>query len=68
MVNGNGAKIGPVLNGLAQRRSRSWVQEHFADPDKLSPGSTMPPYSLSQKDMDNLTSYLFSLPDAGGNQ
>jgi len=68
MVNGNGAKIGPVLNGLAQRRSRSWVQEHFADPDKLSPGSTMPPYSLSQKDMDNLTSYLFSLPDTGGNQ
>jgi ubiquinol-cytochrome c reductase cytochrome b subunit len=68
MVNGNGQKIGPALNGLAQRRSRSWVEEHFADPEKLSPGSMMPPYSLSKKDMDNLTTYLFSLPESGAPQ
>jgi ubiquinol-cytochrome c reductase cytochrome b subunit len=63
MVNGYGQKIGPVLNGLAQRRSRSWVEEHFANPEALSPGSMMPPYTLSQKDMENLTTYLFSLPE-----
>jgi ubiquinol-cytochrome c reductase cytochrome b subunit len=68
MVNGNGAKIGPPLNGLAQRRSRSWVEEHFANPDALSPGSMMPPYALSPKDMANLTAYLFSLPETGGSQ
>jgi ubiquinol-cytochrome c reductase cytochrome b subunit len=62
-VNGVGGKIGPPLNGLAKRQSRSWVVDHFADPQKLSPGTSMPPYPLSAQDRDNLTSYLFSLPD-----
>ncbi len=62
-INGVGMTIGPPLNGLAKRQTRSWVVEHFADPEKLSPGSIMPPYRFSQKDMDNLTAYLFSLPE-----
>jgi hypothetical protein len=44
------------------------VEEHFANPDALSPGSMMPPYALSPKDMANLTAYLFSLPETGGSQ
>jgi ubiquinol-cytochrome c reductase cytochrome b subunit len=63
LVNGVGMKIGPPLNGLAKRQSRSWVEAHFADPQKLSPGSIMPPYRLAQKDLDALTSYLFALPE-----
>jgi len=63
LINGVGMTVGPPLNGLAQRQSRSWVEEHFADPQKLSPGSIMPPYKLSPKDLENLTSYLFALPD-----
>ena len=62
-VNGVGGKIGPVLNGLAKRQTRSWVEDHFADPQKLSPGTSMPPYPMPQTDRDALTSYLFSLPD-----
>ncbi len=62
-VNGVGMQIGPPLNGLAQRQSRSWVERHFADPQKLSPGSIMPPYRLAPRDLDNLTSYLFALPE-----
>jgi ubiquinol-cytochrome c reductase cytochrome b subunit len=62
-VNGIGMKLGPPLNGISKRQSRSWVEEHFADPQKLSPGSFMPPYRLSPKDMENLTSYLFALPE-----
>jgi ubiquinol-cytochrome c reductase cytochrome b subunit len=62
-VNGAGTNFGPALNGLSKRRSLSWVEQHFADPPKLSPGSTMPPYKLSAKDMDRLTTYLFSLPE-----
>jgi len=60
-VNGMGMTVGPALNGLSKRRSRSWVEQHFADPAKLSPGSMMPPYRLSPKDMDRLTTYLFAL-------
>jgi ubiquinol-cytochrome c reductase cytochrome b subunit len=63
MVNGMGMKVGPPLNGLARRQSRSWVEDHFANPQKMSPGSIMPPYKLAPKDLDNLTSYLFALPD-----
>ncbi len=63
MVNGVGMKVGPPLNGLSKRQSRSWVEEHFANPQKLSPGSIMPPYKLSPKDMESLTSYLFALPE-----
>ncbi len=63
MVNGIGMRIGPPLNGLSKRESRSWVEDHFADPQKLMPGSIMPPYKLSPGDLESLTTYLFALPD-----
>jgi len=63
MVNGIGMRVGPPLNGLSKRESRSWVEDHFADPKKLVPGSIMPPYKLSPRDLENLTTYLFALPD-----
>lgn len=63
VVNRMGMKIGPPLNGLAKRQSRSWVEDHFADPQKFSPGSIMPPTKLSDKDKNNLTTYLFALPE-----
>jgi mono/diheme cytochrome c family protein len=63
VVNRMGVQVGPPLNGLANRQSRSWVEAHFADPQKLSPGSIMPAYKLSKKELDNLTSYLFALPE-----
>jgi ubiquinol-cytochrome c reductase cytochrome b subunit len=62
-VNGVGMKVGPPLNGLAKRQTQSWVNDHFANPQKLSPGSIMPPYQFSDQDKKNLTAYLFSLPE-----
>jgi ubiquinol-cytochrome c reductase cytochrome b subunit len=61
-VNGIGMKMGPPLNGLAKRRTREWVVEHFLEPQKLSPGTVMPPYKFSPRDMDRITSYLLALP------
>jgi ubiquinol-cytochrome c reductase cytochrome b subunit len=63
LVNGVGMKIGPTLNGLSKRQTRSYVEEHFLDPQKMSPGSIMPPYKLAPKDLENLTTYLFALPE-----
>ena len=63
MINGVGMRIGPPLNGLSKRQTRSWVEQHFADPAKLSPGSIMPPYKFSPRDLQNLVDYLFSLPE-----
>jgi ubiquinol-cytochrome c reductase cytochrome b subunit len=61
-VNGIGMKTGPPLNGLAERRTREWVEQHFADPQKLSPGSPMPPYRFAPKDLERITTYLLALP------
>ncbi|MBC7927346.1 MAG: cytochrome b N-terminal domain-containing protein [Bryobacteraceae bacterium] len=63
-VNGVGQKLGPVLNGLAERRNRDWVQEHFLNPQKLSPGTTMPAYKFSSRELDRITTWLLELPSS----
>ena len=64
MVNGIGAKLGPPLNGVGTRRSKEWIEQHFANPAAMSPGSIMPPAQFSPADMQAIVSYLFSLPGA----
>jgi cbb3-type cytochrome oxidase cytochrome c subunit len=62
MVNGVGAKLGPPLNGLSQRRDARWVAKHFVNPSAMSPGSIMPPTQLPPSDMQSLVDYVLSLP------
>jgi ubiquinol-cytochrome c reductase cytochrome b subunit len=62
-VNGAGGKVGPPLNGVAGRRTEAWVIEHFQNPQKMYPGTVMPAFKFSQADMQNIVSYLFTLPD-----
>ena len=68
MVNGVGGKIGPALNGVGQRRNEAWVIQHFNDPQKMSKGTSMPPYKFNAMDMQNEVSYLFTLPDKAPGQ
>jgi len=63
LVNGVGVKLGPPLNGLKRRRTEPWVEQHFRDPQSLSPGSIMPPYRFTPSEMQKLVSYLFVLPE-----
>ena len=56
-------RIGPPLNGVSGRRTEAWVIEHFQNPQKMSPKTPMPPYKFAQADMQNIVSYLFTLPD-----
>ena len=67
-VNGVGGKIGPSLNGVANRHTEAWVIEHFQNPRKMSPGTSMPPYQFSVPDMQNEVSYLFTLPNKAPGQ
>lgn len=62
MLNGSGQQVGPPLNGLADHRARDWVQGHFSEPEKFSPGSTMPPFKFNSHDLDRITSYLLEIP------
>ena len=63
MVNRVGVKLGPPLNGLKQRRTQQWAQDHFRNPQALSPGSIMPPYRFNPSEMEKIVAYLFVLPD-----
>ena len=62
-INGVGGKTGPALNGLASRRTEAWTIEHFQQPRKMSPGTPMPAYNFTGPDMQNIVSYLFTLPN-----
>jgi ubiquinol-cytochrome c reductase cytochrome b subunit len=62
-VNGVGGNVGPTLNGVVHRRNEQWVRDHFAAPQRLSPGTVMPPYHFAEADEKALIAYLFSLPD-----
>ncbi len=64
-VNGAGMKMGPPLNGVGLRRTRSWVEEHFMNPQKLSPGTVMPAYKFPPKELEEVTKYLLGLPAPG---
>jgi cytochrome c1 len=37
--------------------------KHFNDPQATSPGTIMPPYKLPPQEMEDLVSYLLSLPE-----
>jgi len=39
------------------------VEEHFANPQKLSPGSAMPPYRFTPRELERITSYLMALSE-----
>jgi ubiquinol-cytochrome c reductase cytochrome b subunit len=67
-INGAGGKTGPALNGLSTRRTEAWTIEHFQQPQKMSPGTPMPAYNFTGPEMQNLISYLFTLPDKAPGQ
>ena len=67
-ANGAGRKLGPAMNGVGSRRTREWMIGHFLEPQKYSPGTVMPPYRFSQRDLDNLMSYLLSIPGEGSGE
>jgi cbb3-type cytochrome oxidase cytochrome c subunit len=56
------------LNGLSGRRSEAWVIQHFQNPQMMSPKTPMPAYKFSPVEMQNVVSYLFTLPDKAPGQ
>jgi ubiquinol-cytochrome c reductase cytochrome b subunit len=61
-VNGVGGRVGPVLNGVAQRHPPEWIAQHLSDPESQTPDTVMPAFEFSAHDRDLLISYLLSLP------
>ncbi len=63
-LNGSGMETGPALNGVADHHNREWIEGHFADPAKFSPGSTMPALQAPAPTTwtRQLTSYIMEIP------
>lgn len=66
-IHGEGGAIAPDLSFVADRRpERAWHEKHFRDPPSVSPGSFMPKFPLSNKEIHDLTSYVLTLKSGEG--
>ena len=66
-VGGKGGKVGPALDDVAQRYSRTELDRWLADPQGVKPGTDMPDLKLSDEVRRELVEYLLNL-NGGGNQ
>ncbi len=61
-IHGEGAAIAPDLSFVAHRRpDREWHLKHFRDPQSVSPGSFMPKFPLTDRELNDLTNYVLTL-------
>jgi len=62
IVNGVGVQLGPAQNGVADRRTREWIEVQIRSPKRHSAETMMTAYYLSPRDMDVLIEYLIAMP------
>jgi ubiquinol-cytochrome c reductase cytochrome b subunit len=55
------ANVGPNLTATAIRRSAAWLIEHFRDPSRMVPGTSMPPIHLTDEQLATLAAFLLKL-------
>ena len=61
-IHGEGGALAPDLSFVGDRRpDREWHLMHFKDPQSVTPGSIMPKFPLTDKQLQDLTSYMLSL-------
>lgn len=60
-VNGVGGKVGPALDGVGSRLEKDYMRKWLKDPQKLKPGTAMPKFPLSEKEIDEMVAYLSTL-------
>ena len=64
-IGGAGGKMGGVLDGVGSKRDADSLRKIIKDPKSVDPKSRMKAYpSLSDKEMDDLVTYLLSLKGA----
>lgn len=61
-IHGEGGAVAPDLSFVGDTRpDREWHIKHFKDPPSVSPGSFMPKFPLTDRQLQDLTSYMLSL-------
>ncbi|HVY61781.1 MAG TPA: c-type cytochrome, partial [Planctomycetota bacterium] len=59
-LDGRGAKVGPVLNGVRSRKTREEIITWLRDPQAVKPGTIMPAFSMSELDRQLIADYLLT--------
>lgn len=62
-LQGQGANIGPALDGIGSRRDANYISAWLRDPIKIKPDSKMPKMPLSEEDIVELTAFLSQLKE-----
>lgn len=60
-VEGYGGKVGPALDGVADRFDAAYLRRWISDPQAVKPGTTMPNLGLPASDLDAITAFLSTL-------
>lgn len=63
-VGGKGGKVGPSLDGVADRYSADYLDKWISDPQVVKPGTAMPKLPLSDSERAEIVIYLGSLKGA----
>lgn len=62
-IDGEGGEEGPDLSIVGSHRSWTWIYAHTVRPQGVVAGSTMPVFSLSRDELQDVTIYLMTLLD-----
>jgi mono/diheme cytochrome c family protein len=62
VIDGRGGRVGPPLDGLAERADAAYVARMIRDPAATVPGTLMPRERMSDRDAARLTTYLLTRP------
>lgn len=63
-LEGQGGKIGPVLDGVGSRRDANFIRTWLKDPTAVKADSKMPKLPLSENDITELTAFLSLLKES----
>jgi len=63
-LQGQGGKIGPVLDGVGSRRDATFIRAWLKDPVAIKPDSKMPKLPLTENDITELTAFLSLLKES----
>jgi ubiquinol-cytochrome c reductase cytochrome b subunit len=63
VIGGQGASVGPPLDGIAARRTPAYIHSYIEDPKNLNPAASMPTFlpPLTHEQVEDITQYLLTL-------
>jgi cytochrome c oxidase subunit 2 len=59
-LDGRGAHVGPVLNGVRERKTRAEIIRWLDDPQAVKPGTIMPTFHFTPVEEELLADYLLT--------